>query len=159
MLLSFLLPFIWLISALGTRILLPYRVSGHSLAPIPQRKWARRLCLRVASPARGKCYNNPPTLNKALLPLLTPGHNSFKLELLLTFFSELPKIFCNQEKHLPWRVFKEKHQMSQNFSAVLNLWVVKQIKKFPSVHQTWKESVRIKLLNLRFLTKIITLKW
>ena len=47
--------------------------------------------MRVASPARGKCYNNPATLNKALLPLLTPGHNSFKLELLLTFFFRTPE--------------------------------------------------------------------
>ena len=50
--------FIWLISAPGTKIQLPYQVSGRFLAPILQRKWARRLCLRVASPARGKCYNN-----------------------------------------------------------------------------------------------------
>ena len=95
------LPFIWLISALGTRILLPYRVSGHSLAPIPQRKWARRLCLRVASPARGKCYNNPATLNKALLPLLTPGHNSFELKLLLTFFQNSRRSFATKRNIYP----------------------------------------------------------
>ena len=73
--------FIWLISAPGTKILLPYQVSGRFLAPILQRKWAQRLCLRVASPARGKCYNNPPSE----LPLL--NHNRF----IFNIFFRTPK--------------------------------------------------------------------
>ena len=84
--------FIWLISAPGTKILLPYQVLGRFLAPILQRKWAQRLCLRVASPARGKCYNNPPSE----LPLL--NHNRFTFNI---FFQNSRRSFATKRNIYP----------------------------------------------------------